>query len=138
MRTELYQAICDEISSCTDSLQVICKRHGCERTSFWKWTQKDENYTLYARARRFQMELMADEIMSIADDSSKDVIKVNGKEVVDHEHIQRDKLRIDTRKFLMSKLASVVFGETQKITVTEEIKQPEWWQNNKNGNQSES
>jgi hypothetical protein len=84
------------------------------------------------------MELMADEIMSIADDSSKDVIKVNGKEVVDHEHIQRDKLRIDTRKFLMSKLASVVFGETQKITVTEEIKQPEWWQNNKNGNQSES
>ena len=84
------------------------------------------------------MELMADEIMSIADDSSKDVYTVNGKEMIDHENIQRDKLRIDTRKFLMSKLASVVFGETQKITVTEEIKQPEWWQNNKNGNQSES
>ena len=74
---------------------------------------------------------MADEIREIADDSSKDKIVVmeNGveKEKVDHEHIQRDKLRIDTRKFLMSKLASVVFGDKTTVTVNEEIKRPQWW-----------
>ena len=132
MTDELFNEICDEIGITTDSVKSICDRKGIAYSTFWRQIQKgDEWYIPYARARRFQMELMADEIREIADDSSKDKIVVmeNGveKEKVDHEHIQRDKLRIDTRKFLMSKLASVVFGDKTTVTVNEEIKRPQWW-----------
>ena len=64
----------------------------------------------YARAREHQMEAWADEIIAIADDSRGDLMEVAGKDgkierVVDQENIQRARLRIDTRKWVMSKLA---------------------------------
>jgi hypothetical protein len=56
----------------------------------------------YALARMVQQELLADEIHDIADDSARDVIGEDGEQTVNHEHIQRSKLRVDTRKWYLS------------------------------------
>jgi hypothetical protein len=63
----------------------------------------------YARARAIQYDRWADEILTIADDASGDLIQRLGKDgsterVVDHENIQRSRLRCDSRKWLLSKL----------------------------------
>jgi hypothetical protein len=62
------------------------------------------------------MECMADDILEISDDSTMDMVtKTDPKgrefEAVDHENIQRDRLRVDTRKFLMSKVARHIYGD---------------------------
>jgi hypothetical protein len=70
----------------------------------------------YAQAKEEMAEHFAEEILEIADDGSNDWIErevESGKiiKVVDHEHIARSRLRVDTRKWLMSKLLPKKYGE---------------------------
>ena len=64
----------------------------------------------------FQMHLLLDECLEIADDASGDIIRhvtKNGREVerVNHEHIQRAKLRVATRKWMVGRLAPKKYGK---------------------------
>lgn len=69
----------------------------------------------YACAREVQADCLADEILEISDDSEYDTIKdESGKEIVNMNHIQRDRLRVDSRKWLAGKLKPKVYGE--KVT----------------------
>ena len=76
----------------------------------------------YARAREAQMEAMSDEILDIADDTSRDTKTIQRGdleiEVENSEWINRCKLQVDTRKWLMGKLAPKKYGEriTQEHT----------------------
>jgi hypothetical protein len=52
----------------------------------------------YARARVRQAELWADEIVTIADRAEGDFEVVDGKVVVNWDHVQHARLRVDARK----------------------------------------
>ena len=69
--------------------------------------------TQYARAREAQAEHYLDEIISISDDSMLDteIDPVTGNERTNHEVVARAKLRVDTRKWAMSKLAPKKYGD---------------------------
>ena len=61
--------------------------------------------------------------MTIADDASGDRIERPGRDgspekAVDHENIQRSRLRCDSRKWLLSKLLPDRFGERTTTAVT--------------------
>ena len=75
-----------------------------------------ENYPAfarkYARARDIQTDLIAEEILDISDDSSRDwVTDQDGNRVVDHDHISRTRLRVDSRKWMAGKLKPKKYGE---------------------------
>jgi len=58
------------------------------------------------------MEALAEEILEIADDGRNDTYETeDGAEKVNTDVINRSRLRVDTRKWLMSKLAPKKFGE---------------------------
>ena len=77
----------------------------------------DDFWQQYARAREAQAEVWADEIVSIADDVSNDFTTgKDGKEIVDHENIQRSRLRIDARKWIASKLLPKRYGDKLQHT----------------------
>jgi len=80
----------------------------------------------YARAREAQMEAMADEILDIADDGSNDYMTITkGDEsynVEDKEVTNRSRIRVDARKWLMSKLNPKKYGDKIDHNVTGEIK----------------
>lgn len=70
----------------------------------------------YAQAREAMYAGWADEILEIADDGTTDYITKLGRngheyEAVDQEHIQRSRLRVDSRKWLLSKLLPKTFGD---------------------------
>ena len=63
---------------------------------------------------------MADQVMEIADDDAKDfVMNAKGDLVPDYENINRSRLRVDTRKWLLSKALPKIYGD--KL----ELKEPE-------------
>lgn len=67
---------------------------------------------MYEKAKRDCAEMMAEEIIAIADDSSNDTfIDDEGVEHTNHEHINRSRLRVDSRKWLLSKLLPNKFGD---------------------------
>jgi len=68
----------------------------------------------YARAKKCQIETFIDDILEIADDSSQDqMVNEQGSPVCRSEHIARSRLRIDTRKWLASKLVPKVYGSSK-------------------------
>lgn len=70
----------------------------------------------YARAREVQADSLADEILHIADDSQFDVARdEDGNEIVNMNHIQRDRLRVDARKWLAGKLRPKKYGDKQIV-----------------------
>ncbi len=79
--------------------------------------------TAYARAREAQMETWADELVEIADDATNDYIERIGKDgeverVIDPEAVQRSKLRIDTRKWIMARLAPKRYGDKIDVNLS--------------------
>jgi hypothetical protein len=63
---------------------------------------------LYARAREIGMESMGDDLLVIADDDTGD-LDDDGRP--NSANVQRSRLQVDARKFLMSKLAPKVYGD---------------------------
>lgn len=112
---ELANRICEAIALSTKGIDALCEEHDdfpAGRTiRLWLLT-RDEFVPLYARAREAQMEQMGAELLEIADDGSNDTYKDDeGNERTDHDVINRSRLRVDTRKWLMSKLAPKKYGD---------------------------
>ncbi|WP_457660183.1 MULTISPECIES: terminase small subunit-like protein [Sinorhizobium] len=96
------------------SLREICSAKGMPSEALVrKWISQDEDFgAQFARAREAGMEALGDEILQIADSQEGDLIKTeDGREIVNHDAIQRAKLRVDTRKWIMSKIAPKKYGD---------------------------
>lgn len=70
----------------------------------------------YAQAREALLDVYADDIIMIADDGTTDYVIKTGRngheyEAVDQEHIQRSRLRVDARKWILSKLRPEQYGD---------------------------
>jgi hypothetical protein len=80
----------------------------------------------YAAARDDLLEYWASDILEIADDGTLDTMRgLNkyGDEVMvpNHANVQRDRLRIDSRKWLLSKLAARTYGDRLDVEVSGEV-----------------
>jgi hypothetical protein len=105
------------------SLRQICEEPGMpNKATVLRWLadeKKSDFRDQYARAREMQAEAMAEEIIEIADDGRNDwmeVLSKDGENVgwrVNGEAVQRSRLRVDARKWLMSKLLPKKYGETK-------------------------
>ena len=130
---EIAAKICGELAE-GKSLVSICKPEDmpCVRVVY-DWLIKHPDFMqLYNRAREDQADTLADEIIDIADDSARDVwIDKDGLEVVNHEVINRSRLRVDARKWVAAKLKPMKYGERLNVDATvrhppliQEIKDP--------------
>ncbi len=100
------------------SLRQICDAEDMPaRSTVLRWVRDHASFrALYALARELQIDLMADEILDVADDGSNDWMEGrNGEEVVNGEAIARSRLRVDTRKWLLSKLMPKKYGDKLEL-----------------------
>jgi hypothetical protein len=107
---ELAKEICDRISK-GETLSAICREERMPSPSgVVDWVNEDRNgfaaKYVYARAR--QLEVWADEVASLADDDSEDE--------KNHMAVQRARLRVDARKWLLSKLLPHRYGDKVELT----------------------
>ncbi len=92
----------------------ICASEGMPVTSVvYNWLTVDKEFSdRYARAREQQAEHFLDEIIAISDETSLDeIMDSEGNPRTNHEAIQRSRLKVDTRKWAMSKLAPKKYGD---------------------------
>ena len=106
----LADTICTRISE-GESLRAICRDPGMPTEGViraWARDNRDGFGARYRLARELQLEFWADQIVEIADEGDRD---------------PRDRqVRIDTRKWLMSKLAARRYGD--RLLVAGEAENP--------------
>jgi hypothetical protein len=87
-----------------------------------RWVLEDREgfYKQYARAREIQSEMMFDEILESADDGSNDFMTITkGRQsynIEDKEVTNRSRLRVDSRKWYLSKVLPKKFGDKLDLT----------------------
>lgn len=129
-KAEIQRAVCDLISTTSLSIRQILKelsKHIDDVPSYktiMEWLTKDDSFSdRYARAKQQQLALFAEEIIEIADDDSLDHgFTEDGKSFVNHENINRSRLKVDTRKWLLSKLMPKKYGDKLDVSVPTEMK----------------
>lgn len=101
------------------SLRSACKQKDTPSISaFLEWCDKDdEKARRYARATITRAEVIFEDILNIADENYKDTY-VDGEGIArtDHDVIQRSKLRVDARKWVLAKMHPTKYGDKLDVT----------------------
>ena len=115
---ELAAQICEHIAQ-GKSLRTIAEMEGTPHQATimaWLDGSHPDFSEQYARAREAQADKLAEETLLIADESSQDTyVDADGNVKTNTEAIQRSKLRVDTRKWLASKMAPKKYGDKVAI-----------------------
>ncbi len=117
---KLATTICKRLAE-GESLRKICADEAMPDKSTvlaWLFDGKHEEFSdQYRRAREAQAEGYADDIISIADDGRNDTyVNEDGAEVVNHDIINRSRLRIESRKWISAKLLPKRYGDKLQHT----------------------
>ena len=123
---ELADEICALLATGMSARSVLREEHMPSMNTFWRWIRENDEFReQYARAKDEASEAIAEDMFDIADDGTNDWMDVKfGKEtrrVVDNEALGRSKLRVDTRKWYLSKIKPKKYGEHLKIDQETEI-----------------
>lgn len=92
-----------------------------DKATVFRWLADNATFRdQYARAKEESADAMAEDILDIADNGTNDWMKITrGGQTVsvpDPEVLQRSKLRVDTRKWIMSKMKPKKYGEKMDVT----------------------
>jgi hypothetical protein len=123
---ELFIKLLDRLAQ-GETLVAICADQTMPtRQSLFQKLYKDENAReLYYAAREMQMEAMAEEILELSDNNSDDwSTDDRGRRVANNDVLQRARLKVDTRKFIMAKMAPRRFGEKNFTEVSGDPNKP--------------
>lgn len=111
---EIMDRICEQLSD-GKSLRKICLADDMPgQTTVFKWLANDESFAKqYAHAREAQADAIFDECLDIADDATNDFMDdKDGKDgEYNGDHVQRTRIRIDTRKWMAGKLRPKKYGD---------------------------
>lgn len=118
---EVADAICSLLAQGWSLRKVI--EYGYEEYSdlkfpsmatVFKWMREHEEFLKqYARAKQESADAMAEEILDIADKTEDQIMGIDKS---DGARVQAQKLRIDTRKFLMAKMKPKIYGDKLDLT----------------------
>lgn len=119
---EIGLLICDLIRS-GKSLREVCKLDGMpDRSTILRWAAEFPTFCAqYTKAREVLLDHWADDILEISDNGTNDYVATHDPDNpgyrLNGEHYQRSRLRVDSRKWLLSKLAPRKYGDTQTLKV---------------------
>jgi|694.fasta_scaffold79513_9 hypothetical protein len=110
---ELGEKFFDEYVKSDGTIEKASKAVGIDFKTFYRWTEDHPDFCqLYARARKLKASKMFEEIVEISDDLTRDkFVDERGDERPDHAAIARARLRVDTRKWIMSKVLPKLYGD---------------------------
>lgn len=127
---ELADLICSELAE-GKSMRTVCALDGMpDKSTIFRWIRLYEEFRdQYTKAKEEGVEAWAEESIDIADNGSNDWMLTHDKDndgyKVNGEHIQRSRLRIETRKWYASKLKPKKYGDRQQIDLTDKTDKPD-------------
>lgn len=108
--------ICEQLSDGIP-LREICRGEGMPPwQTVYSWMERDAALVeAIARARELGYDAIAEDCLRIADDASNDFVETEHGQRLNSEHVQRSKLRIETRLKLLAKWNPKKYGERVQV-----------------------
>ena len=114
-----FDAIMADIADGLPMRQAADNASVSRRACWYAINSTDERMHKYARAKESMVEALADDMLQIADTCRRGVkttTKADGSvETVDGDMVDRARLQVDSRKWLLSKLAPKRYGDKLEL-----------------------
>jgi len=111
---DMFDVICKRLAD-GESLRAICRTEGMPPVSTVRlWAAREDNAAQYTMARDAGMEALCDELLEITD--APIARTPEGK--LDSADVQHRRIKVDTRKWLMSKIAPKRYGDRLNMELT--------------------
>jgi hypothetical protein len=123
---ELADRICSELAE-GKSLRTVCRADDMpDKSTVFRWIRSIPEFRdQYARAKEESADAHVEDTLDIADDASNDWMEIHDKDNPGYrfngEHVNRSKLRIDTRKWIASKLKPKRYGDKVAVGGAEDL-----------------
>lgn len=117
---DIFFQVCERMVE-GESVRSICRDESMPSIStFMKCLRDNPSYAdSYAKAIQMRADAMFEEILDIADDGSNDFMLRNAEDptsvVLNGEHVQRSRLRVDTRKWTLARMNSKKYGDKHYV-----------------------
>lgn len=104
------------------SMRSVCRMKGMpSMQTVWRWIRENHDFReQYTRAKEESADALIEEMLDISDDGSNDFMTITkGKKsynVENKEATSRSKLRVETRKWIASKLKPKKYGDKMDFT----------------------
>jgi hypothetical protein len=117
---EVVDAICERMVQGKGLLQICNDDAMPARTTIYRWLESNSDFrTRFNRAREGLMDYYAEQILQIAFDESGDIILEQAgdksKAVANHAKVQRDRLKVDSLKWIASRLFPRRYGDKMEV-----------------------
>lgn len=120
---KLAKKMCEKIASDSRSVGRLCREVDFfpHEDTFYNWLKLHQKFAeLYVQAKRQQVNILIEEIVEISDDTKHDTITKTNKngdeyEVCNNEWVNRSRLRVDTRKWIATKLVPRLYGDKTQV-----------------------
>lgn len=112
--------ICDLLMD-GDSMVTVARKIGVNKGSIYRWiNQIPELKDMVTTARELAAHKAMDEILEIADDTSRDLLEdpETGQMRPNAAAVARDKLRVDTRRKYAATVMPGEYGEKRQVDIT--------------------
>jgi len=113
-----YESLFNEIISDISEGMPVRKalRGRISNGKFYDMLEEDvDKEKRYARACAQRADIIFEESLEIADDSNEDITYKDGVVIENQKVVQRDRLRVETRKWFLSKLHPKKYGDKSEI-----------------------
>lgn len=123
LKQTTFNSIIERVSQGESIRSILDKADRKEYPSnrvFLEWVAENDIFSKqYTRAMEERTDKLFEELLIIADDQENDVtVKPDGTEYVNHNIINRNKLQIDTRKWVLSRMNPKKYGDKVENTNT--------------------
>lgn len=118
---DLADEICARLAEGKSMRTVLKADNMPAMSTVFKWLRENNEFSeQYARAKEESADALVDEMLEIADDGSNDLMTIEkgdtSYEMENKEVTNRSKLRVETRKWIASKLKPKRYGDKLDLT----------------------
>lgn len=128
-KQKIIQSICDNVVENKVSFNKAVDESEITLTSFYTWIANNKDFEkLYNYARIVRSDILFEEIIDISDETEEGVVikeTPNGTVIERGDMIRHRQLKIDARKWVVSKMQPKKYGDKLDLTTDgEKINQP--------------
>jgi hypothetical protein len=117
---DTFNDILSEIEQGNSLISILRRKEFPSTATFYQWLEADEDKAKrYVRACEIRADVIFEDIIDIADHSDEDHTPYTGANVV-----QRDRLKIDARKWIVAKLHPKKYSDRVYQDITTHQEQP--------------
>ena len=116
-KDKIFNKVCERIAKGESLMKILDGEGTFSRTIWFELIKDKDKNNNYARACEIRQDRIFNDILTISDSQQNDIVDKDGVKTVNHNVINRNRLQVDARKWILSKMNPKKYGDKQEVDI---------------------